>query len=302
MKILVAEDDKISSLKLVNMLNKWGYEPVACSDGQEAWEVVQQEDCPKLMILDWMMPGMNGVELCRKIREKEQDGYAYILLLTSKQESEDLIEGMEAGADDYITKPFNPHELKVRLRAGSRILNLTNDLIEARNQLHKMATHDALTEVLNRYAIMNALYLEIDRSSREGSDLSIALMDIDFFKKVNDVYGHNVGDEVLKEVSKRLRNVVRPYDNVGRYGGEEFLVILPGCNEEGAILQSERLRKCLSDTPMETEKGPLDVTASFGVCTVKGKKVDAKEFIGEADKVLYQAKENGRNRIEHIHF
>jgi len=299
MRLLVADDDRISLLKLVNMLEKWGYDVVACENGTEAWEFIQQEDSPDILVLDWMMPGLNGLDICRKVRELARESYCFILLLTSRNEKEDVIQGMDAGADDYITKPFYPHELEVRLRAGRRIVELNRELLKTRNALQEQATHDSLTGLLNRSAIMDRLSSEMERRRRQGKSLCVGLMDIDHFKQVNDTHGHNAGDDVLKATAKRILSALRPYDAFGRYGGEEFLVILSDCDCEDTYRHFERLRKCLADKAMETCKGPISITASFGIGSASpDKHVEPEELIGIADRALYRAKDNGRNRVE----
>ncbi len=299
MKVLVADDDRITRLKLVAILEKWGYEVIACEDGLEAWEIIEQEDSPSLLMLDWMMPGMSGPEICRKVRELGRVPYCFIIMLTSKNEKEDIVKGIEAGADDYVTKPFYPHELKVRLRAGQRIVELNRELFEARNALEEQATHDALTGLWNRPAIMDHLVREMDRNSREKKGQCVCLMDIDKFKLVNDTYGHKVGDQVLIEVARRLETSLRPYDMVGRYGGEEFVIIIAGCACDETKNQVERLRKALADEPFATDAGDIPITASFGIGIMDNKhSASADTLVSVADKSLYKAKANGRNRIE----
>lgn len=299
MKILIADDEPISRLKLASMLQNWGYEVVACTDGLESWEKIQAADCPDLLILDWMMPGLDGPELCRKIRQLNKEPYTYVLLLTARNESEDIIEGMDAGADDYITKPFSPHELKVRLRAGRRIIELTQELMATRDILHRQATYDNLTGLLNRPAILERLRLEITRRQRHRQRMWVILLDIDHFKKVNDTHGHQVGDEVLRETAHRLTASLRPYDNLGRYGGEEFLIVTEMFDSEGFPAFTERLRHHLSDQPFLTSAGPLTVTASFGVGIIaENIPFEPEALIALADGALYRAKHNGRNRVE----
>src|SRR5271167_1619453 len=250
MRILIADDSIVSRHLLDATLRKWGYEVVVACDGVEAWNYLQTEDAPKLAILDWVMPGLTGPEVCRRVREyahdrersQDKDSYTYILLLTSKGLREDLIEGMEAGADDYITKPFDQHELKVRLRAGTRIIDLHRELVAAREALREQATKDFLTRIWNRSSILDILQRELSRAGREKSSVGIVLADLDQFKLVNDTYGHFAGDAVLREFARRMQAVTRPYDSVGRYGGEEFLIILPGCDSECTSNQAERMR------------------------------------------------------------
>ncbi len=299
MKILVAEDDPISRMKLETMLRKWGYETVVCQDGTSAWELIQREECPQLLILDWMMPGLDGVELCRRVRSLSREPYVYVLLLTARDDKDDIVRGMEAGADDYITKPYHPHELEVRVRAGRRIAELNLELLAARNALKQQATHDALTGLLNRRAILEYLDKELARGLRRQENLCVGLMDIDHFKLINDTHGHQVGDEVLCELASRLSQALRPYDRVGRYGGEEFLVVISDCDCALIRKHYDRLRLALSEKPFATAAGPVAVTASIGVGIVQRDRfVDTYGLIRLADQALYRAKEQGRNRVE----
>src|SRR5277367_3955497 len=207
MRILIADDSIVSRHLLDATLRKWGYEVVVACDGVEAWNYLQAEDAPKLAILDWVMPGLTGPEVCRRVREHahDKDAYTYILLLTSKSLKEDLIEGMEAGADDYVTKPFDRHELQVRIRAGKRLVDLQAELLAAREALRDQATHDSLTHIWNRNAILDLLTRELARGARENLPLGIVILDLDRFKSVNDQYGHLAGDTVLREAARRIQ-------------------------------------------------------------------------------------------------
>src|ERR1700686_4503511 len=248
MRVLIADDSILARHLLDSTLRKWGYQVVVACDGNEAWAVLQSEDAPEIAILDWVMPGLTGPEVCRKVREnaKEKDIYTYILLLSSKSEREDLIEGMESGADDYLTKPFDQHELKVRLRPGMRILELQHELISAREELREQATKDFLTRIWNRSSILDILQRELTRADRERRPVGLVLADLDRFKSVHDSHGHFAGDAVLREFTRRVAASMRPYDAIGRYGGEEFLLVLPGCDEHCTASQSERLRAALA--------------------------------------------------------
>lgn len=299
MKVLIAEDESVSRRRLEKFLENDDYEIISCKDGIEAWEAIQSENAPHLLVLDWMMPGIDGVEICRRVRKLAEDPYTYILLLTSKDEKNDIIKGMEAGADDYITKPFDKHELEVRLKAGRRIIELNEELVKTRNILKIQATHDALTGVFNRRAILEALKLEMERSKRKKTPLSVAMLDIDFFKRVNDTYGHLVGDQILKETTRRLGSKLRTYEALGRYGGEEFLVILSDCSKGNTLGHANRLRESISETMMDSTEGMIPVTISIGVGILENvKEVDVELLIKAADEALYRAKNNGRNRVE----
>jgi two-component system cell cycle response regulator len=298
---LIAEDDPIFRRILESWFKKWDYQVTAVEDGLAAWEVLQKDDAPQLAILDWMMPGMDGVELCRKIRRRDHGPYRYVLLLTAKDDKQDVVEGLEAGADDYLTKPFDVDELRARVRAGKRILDLQAALIHAKDELQFAAAHDPLTGLWNRGAILDLLKREVSRRQRTADSLGVIMADIDYFKKINDTHGHLVGDAVLQEVTRRLAVGVRPYDAVGRYGGEEFLIVFPGCNAANLVVGAERLRHCIADQPIETSVGPLPVTLSLGLASVEqGEKetLDCEAFLRSADEALYAAKARGRNRVE----
>jgi two-component system cell cycle response regulator len=297
-KILAAEDNPVFQSMLRALLTKWGYEVVVAKDGTEALRALEAEDAPRLAILDWMMPGIDGVDVCRRVRSVGREPYIYILLLTARTDSEDLVAGMDSGADDYLTKPFKAPELHARLRAGQRILDLQEQLLAAREELRQEATHDSLTGLLNRHAILGVLEIELARAARESQHLSILMADLDNFKQVNDSHGHLAGDAVLRETANRMKESVRRYDSLGRYGGEEFLVVLPGCNTEGALAQAERIRISLGRTAFSFGTESLPVTCSIGsACCLPGKRGTTDSLIREADLGLYAAKANGRNRV-----
>ena len=299
MKILIAEDDAISRRLLETILRKWGYEVVVAHDGSQAWEELQKEDSPRLAILDWMMPGMDGVEVCGKVRDRTGSPYVYILLLSAKSQREDLVRGLESGADDYITKPFDANELKVRLRAGRRILDLQTQLMSAQDAMRDQASRDPLTGILNRNAIFELFRKELSRALRENNEIAIVMVDIDHFKDLNDTHGHMAGDAVLREFTGRIARSLRPYDGVGRYGGEEFLVVLPGCELRAAMKHAERLRALMADVRFDTSEGRHTVTSSLGVAsTASSEQKDMDSLIRAADAALYRAKRNGRNRVE----
>jgi diguanylate cyclase (GGDEF)-like protein len=298
MRVLAAEDNPVIQTVLQTMLTWWGYHPVVARDGLEAWGILQQPDAPRLALVDWMMPGLEGVELCRRVRAAALEPYTYILLLTGRTESQDLVDGMDAGADDYLTKPFNAHELRARLRAGTRIIQLQEQLLQAREALRHQAMHDGLTGLLNHAAVLEALENELSRARREEQPLSLLICDLDRFKQINDSYGHPAGDLVLREAARRLKSAVRCYDPLGRYGGEEFLVVLAGCDGESARLQAERIREAIAGEPFEAGDASVLVTCSIGVSSCEpGDAVDAATLMREADRALYLSKRAGRNRV-----
>jgi two-component system cell cycle response regulator len=297
-KILAAEDNPVFQSLLRSLLTKWGYEVLMAKDGTEAWQILEAEDGPRLAILDWMMPGMDGIEVCRRVRGAGREPYVYILLLTSRSESEDLVEGMDAGADDYVTKPIKADELQARLRAGKRILKLQEELVGAREALRQEATHDSLTGLLNRHAILGALQVEMERAAREQQPLAVLMADLDHFKQINDHHGHLAGDAVLRESADRMKSSIRCYDSLGRYGGEEFLAVLPGCDRDGARSQAERLRAAVATEPYPVGSETLRVSCSVGLTWLAaGVRGSTDSLIREADLALYSAKESGRNRV-----
>jgi len=296
-KVLVAEDDPVTRRMLEAALSQWSYEAVSCSDGNAAWEALQGENAPRLALLDWVMPGLDGLELCRRLRRRPSEDYVYILFLTVKGRKAEVVEGLDAGADDYLVKPFDRSELEARLRAGQRILDLQAQLIAAREALRDRATHDPLTGLWNRAAILDVLRREVARSQREAQPLAVCMADIDHFKQVNDTHGHMVGDALLSEVARRLASAVRAYDSIGRYGGDEFLCILPACDARRAAAVAERIRRAIADEPIETPQTTHAVTVSLGVAaTDEG--TDPALFVHAADTALYRAKHAGRNRVE----
>lgn len=299
MKLLVADDSNVSRMMLSAITKQWGYDVVLAEDGQQAWQIMQQDDAPQLLLLDWEMPNMNGIEVCQRVIAQNPENPAYIILLTSRTASEDIVEGLSKGASDYLSKPFDSAELQVRLQVGKRMLDMQEKLNATLAELTELASHDALTGLLNRRAIMDALPKEIKRMERQQQTLCIGMCDIDHFKHINDTYGHLVGDEVLKEVTKRMQSVLREHDLVGRYGGEEFLVITPIDKLENASMVYQRLCQATSSPPIELAEVSLTVTISCGV-TCYLPNIDNQginSFIARADQALYQAKNGGRNQV-----
>ena len=297
MKVLIADDSATSRILLRSALLRWGYEVVVAENGAQAWEILATPEAPALAILDWVMPHMTGPEVCRRVRETHREPYIYILLLTSKNTKDETVEGLEAGADDYIVKPFDEHELQVRLRAGKRIVDLQLHLLQAREELRERANKDLLTMLPNRPAIAAQLEQELARCHRDRRTVGVILLDLDHFKKINDTYGHFAGDAVLRETAARLRGNMRPYDAIGRYGGEEFLVVLPNCDLEQAATQAERMRHRLHSTAMLVDGAEMRVSASFGVTVSDGSERNPDVFVRVADEALYRAKASGRNCV-----
>jgi diguanylate cyclase (GGDEF)-like protein len=298
MRILVAEDNVVFQRLLENSLKAWGYEVILTPDGTEAWKILSSPHAPQLVILDWMMPGLSGIELCKKIRQDLREPYTYVILLTALHGDDELVAGMEAGADDYITKPFKPAELRVRLRAGCRVIELQNDLVQAREALRLKATHDPLTGLWNHEEIFHLLDLELLRAGRQQAPVAIVLADLDHFKKINDTYGHIAGDSVLRIVAQKFQALVRPYDAIGRYGGDEFLFVLPGCDRASALGLIERIRADVCAAKLDTTEGQIPVTLSMGLIVYSQHEgADAKAVLRDTDAALYRAKNGGRNQI-----
>lgn len=299
MKVLIADDDSISRSLVKVLLTKWGYEVLEAEDGNDAWSILQEEDSPRLLVVDWMMPGLDGPELCRRLREKGEKNYHYIILLTGRDSKEDIIGGLNAGADDYITKPFSPQELEVRLRAGRRILDLQESLQKTLEIMRHQAQHDPLTGILNHAEILKVLEQELTRGERQHSKLAVIMGDLDHFKKVNDTYGHVAGDAVLVEVARRMKKDIRIYDTLGRYGGEEFLLVLPGCAAEEARLIAGRILTSIRQEPVEFQEHKIYITISLGLALNHiDQHITQIDIVQAADSALYLAKQNGRNRYE----
>lgn len=297
MRILIADDSTVSRHLLESIVRKWGYRVITTADGNQAWEMLQQDDAPRMAILDWMMPGMTGPEVCKRVRDKGVEPYTYLLLLTSRTQKEDVIEGMTAGADDYVAKPFDQQELNVRLRAGRRIIDLQDELLKAQALLRHQATHDALTGVKNRGRITEIL----DGYVTEAGPLGVIMLDLDKFKSVNDRFGHAAGDEVLVSAAQRFSKALSEKDVLGRYGGEEFVVVSRRTPEELQEL-AETLRTQIAAVPISTGSNQLTVTASFGVASRNGSAVaQGNILIRAADDAMYKAKKQGRNRVVIAH-
>jgi diguanylate cyclase (GGDEF)-like protein len=298
-RILVADDDAVSRRLMETILQRVGYEVVLAENGRQALESLVSRDGPRLALLDWMMPGLDGPAVCLEVRSHRERPYSYITLLTSKGAKEDLVAGLEAGADDYLTKPCYPEELKARLRTGERILRLEDRLVDAREEMRFKATHDALTSLWNRGAIVAHLNHELNRAQREHAKISLLLCDVDHFKTINDVHGHLSGDTVLREIALRLASAIRPGDAVGRYGGEEFLVILSDCGPESLRRRAEQLRQMVASSSFTGNLQGLSISISVGAMTVDEwtSSQTAEVLLSQIDTALYRAKMEGRNRV-----
>jgi two-component system cell cycle response regulator len=298
MRILIADDDRISRRLLEKTLDREGYEVIAVDNGRLALQQLSSPDGPRLALLDWVMPELDGPAVCREVRQKTEQPYVHMVLLTSKESKQDMVEGLGSGADDYLVKPFDVAELKARLRTGLRILQLEDRLVEAREDMRFKATHDPLTGLFNRGVIVDLLAREVARSHREGSCSVVLLGDVDHFKAINDMRGHVAGDVVLKEIANRILGSVRSYDYVGRYGGEEFLVVLNNCDVSLSLSRAEQIRQAIASAPVQTPWGQAPVTMSLGVLATKDCGLrSVEEIIHEVDAALYKAKADGRNCV-----
>src|SRR5271166_4197372 len=302
MRVLVVEDSAVYRKLIGDCLRDWDFGVTLAETGSQAWRILEQPDAPKLVLLDWVLPDLDGIELCQRIRQAGLSvPYVYVILLTSKEGRQNMLDAMQAGADDYLVKPFNELELKARLLVGKRILDLQDELVSARESMRHAATHDNLTGLMNRTEIIGTLHRELERSRRERKPLSVILGDIDLFKSVNDTLGHLFGDEALREIGRRLRSQLRVYDGVGRYGGEEFLMVLPNCDLPNAMQRANELREIISTTPVvcSGEERPITMSMGVAVSACEGKN-EVEVLLNQADAGLYKAKEKGRNRIEHF--
>jgi len=297
MRVLVAEDDPLYRRVLRATLAGWGYRVAEAEDGTAALAVLEADEAPRLALIDWVMPGLDGPEVCRALRRRADDRYVYVVLLTARGGKADLVEGLEAGADDYLIKPFDPAELKARLNTGKRLVQMHEQLIEAREDLRRLATRDPLTNVWNRRAILEILERELARGERDGRPVGVVLLDLDHFKRINDTHGHPVGDAVLVEAARRMLQGVRPSDAIGRIGGEEFVVVLPNCDEAETATIAERLRELMAAAPVEAHGGPIGVTASLGWVVTAAGPARTSSLLRAADAALYEAKRRGRNRV-----
>jgi two-component system, cell cycle response regulator len=298
LKVLLAEDARFARHLLQGALIGWGYEVVLAEDGEQAWRALQEPDPPSVALLDWMMPGLDGLEVCRKVREAAREPYTYIILLTGRDRQEDVVEGLAAGADDYLRKPFDNLELEARIRTGRRIVELHGQLIVAREALREQAATDPLTRIANRRTILDTLGKELERCRRSKTACAVVFLDLDHFKQVNDTHGHAAGDEVLRQAASTMRAILRPYDLVGRYGGEEFVVVLPGCDAAGAGAAAERLRAAVAGAAIGIGGVLVRITCSLGIAVGDSASGwDGDRLLSAADAALYRAKRAGRNRI-----
>jgi diguanylate cyclase (GGDEF)-like protein len=297
-RIAIVDDDAAIRRLVRLFLHRAGFDTVELTTGEEARTALQSEPWD-LAILDRKLPDLDGAMLAHELKSKPEFRTRYIIMLTGEAEQEDKVEGLELGADDYITKPFQYPELLARIRAGKRIVDLQKELLETNKRLELLSITDGLTRLYNHRYFQDELARAFDESKRYSRPLSLAMIDIDFFKKINDTYGHAVGDEVLKYVSRLFSESARSTDLVARYGGEEFAVMMPETGLEDAITFAEKIRNLLESQPVPTQAVALPVTVSIGVSSVPRTRIHSpKEMVVAADRALYRAKKGGRNRVE----
>jgi diguanylate cyclase (GGDEF)-like protein len=300
--ILVVEDNPVTQMLLEKTITQGGYPVIVVDNGSKALEVIQKQPI-SIVLTDWIMPEMNGIELCKIIRDQVLERYVYVLLLTGRESKEDIVQGLEAGADDYLVKPFHPAELIARIRTGTRILKLERSLNKAYREIKDISIRDMLTGCYNRHYMVKQLEYELKRIERYRHPLSLILCDIDHFKQINDQFGHLAGDQVLREFVKCLQGMIRDdLDWLARFGGEEFLIVLPETDLEGAMVLTERLRNRIQHKKIWVPGRMIRVSASFGVVeytpSIACENISSNILINQADSYLYEAKSKGRNRAE----
>lgn len=306
MKVLIADDDPVTRQFLKKTLDGWGEEAVAVDNGEEAWNAFLTHR-PNIVIADWIMPGISGLDLCSRIRSSGTGGYVYFILITGKGKKEDIIAGLDAGADDYVTKPFEPDELRVRLRVGERIVNFekqirekNSELISLNAKLEEIARLDPLLEIGNRRSLYETIRRVHHRACRYLHVYGLIMCDIDNFKLYNDTYGHLAGDNVLKSVTNSIKKCLRLSDYVFRYGGEEILIVLPDQDMETSVKAAERIRKAVESLGIEhrgCDKGIVTVSCGVGAFDIRDAGNKWEELLDRADKALYMAKTIGKNVV-----
>ncbi len=310
MKLLLVDDSRLNLTHLQQTVTPWGYEITTAKDGLEAWKWLQDQEEPVLALVDWIMPTMDGIELCKRLHASQQKSLHYIIMLTARGDKEEIAAALDAGADDYIIKPFHPKELQSRLQVGRRILEnqyvlekLTKELLEANEKLERMLMIDGITGIANRRHFDDRYQEEWRRAMRDGSSIAVIIADIDNFKKYNDAYGHLRGDACLRQVAEALAAVIsRGGDLVARFGGEEFAVLLPNTDSVGAVVVAESLRSAVNRLAIEHKDSPFQtLTMSFGLAIGCPEREEGPEkLLEKADKALYQAKAAGRNNVHRV--
>ncbi|MCP4110253.1 MAG: diguanylate cyclase [Desulfobacteraceae bacterium] len=296
MKLLIADDDSMTRIALRKNLQKWGYEIAEAKDGAEAWDILCAEKPPRIAILDWMMPEMEGTEICHCLQKSEKHPFIYTILLTVKRDRDDIVEGLDSGAHDFLSKPVHASELRSRIGVGVRLVQAEDRLRDYAEKMEQFATTDYLTKAYNRRYFFDQAEKELDRARRYKSQFSLLLMDIDHFKKINDTWGHLAGDEVLKRLSKYCKDILRDTDLFARFGGEEFTVLLPETDKDGAFKLAERMRQFIENISVDFAAWSFGFTVSIGVASMKGPAESLEAILKRADDAMYQAKTKGRNQ------
>ena len=297
MRVLLADSDPDRLRQLEGWLRKWGYDVTPSRNGMDAWSKLESERVPIVAILAWRMEGMLGIDVCRRLRLHPDLPTAYVMLLVDARGQEDLLDGINAGSDDFLIAPLDPFETRARIRTGARIVETELALKASQDALRVQSTRDAVTGSWNHASILDMLQKERERARRKSGSVGVVLADLDEFRKVNESLGHPVGDEVLREAARRMNSSVRPYDAVGRYGGEEFLIVLPGSDGLGALTVAERIREGFANRPVLTSAGPVPVTLSLGVAAEGGEAAgDGSALLLAAGSALVRAQRGGRNR------
>ncbi len=296
MKILIADDDPVSRRILSKIVTDLGYEPVTVNNGEDTLKYVKQNKC-SVVLLDWMMPGMDGIEVCRKIRMLDSEYVCYIIINSAREGSDDISRILKTGANDYILKKTSSIELEARIGVGVRTAQLEKKMIDLNNRLKYLVRIDTLTGLLNHAAILKELSIELDRGRRDTTSTSILMLDLDRFKMVNDTYGHQIGDKALIRFSSLLSQNCRSFDRIGRYGGEEFLIVLPRTGDEEGLAIGNRIRMLTESLQVDDEINNLIITCSIGCCTSTDSGKRSFSLIAAADSALFRAKKAGRNLV-----
>jgi two-component system cell cycle response regulator len=298
MRALIADSDPGRLRQVETWLVQWGHDVTGVSNGREAWSRLASETEPLLVVLAWRMEALPGIDVCRKLRLQADLPSHYLLLLTGREEAEDLRDGVNAGADDFLFAPLDAAEVKARVRTGARLVELERALRASQDALRIQSTRDGVTGSWNHASILDLLRKERERARRKSGSVGILLAVLDGFREVNETLGHQVGDEVLREAARRMNSSVRPYDAVGRYGGKEFLIVLPGSDGLGALTVAERIRESFSRRPVRTSAGDVPVTLSIGVAAEGDDSTGGETaLLQAATAALRRAEGGGRNRV-----
>ncbi len=308
MKILVAQAEMVARGMLESMLTRWGHQVILAETGTQALARLKEQGGPSLAILEKNLSGLDGLEICRELRSRTETSLVYVLCVKGEGGGKEMMEFLQAGADDFLSRPLDADEIMIRVRMAKRVLESQEDLKRAQEAIGYQTTHDPLTGLANRTEIIATVGREVSRMRREKFPLGLILAGIDGLKGINDTYGHAAGDAVLRETVRRIRSIVRPYDTIGRYTGEEFMVVVPGCDAKAVVAQADRLRAAVAQGGMDisewgkyapTSDGKLQVTLSLGVVEAQ-KGTEASGLLREAEAALNRAKQTGKNRVESL--